>query len=53
MVFASEAFENIPASMEARESYTLTSADTFEDVFEIAEDGVTFQIYSHNTLTRV
>jgi len=49
VVFASEAFENIPASMEARESYTLTSADTFE----IAEDGVTFQIYSHNTLMRV
>lgn len=29
LVFASEAFENIPASMKARESYTFTSADTF------------------------
>ena len=53
LVFASEAFENIPASMKARESYTFTSADGFEEVFEIAEDGVTFQVYSHNTLTRV
>lgn len=53
LVFASEAFENIPASMKARESYTFTSADTFEEVFEIAEDGVTFQVYSRNTLTRV
>lgn len=53
LVFASEAFENIPASMKARESYTFTSADRFEEVFEIAEDGVTFQVYSHNTLTRL
>jgi hypothetical protein len=53
LVFASEAFENIPASMKARENYAFTSADTFEEVFEIAEDGVTFQVYSHNTLTRV
>lgn len=53
LVFASEAFENIPASMKARESYTFTSADTFEEVFEIAEDGVAFQVYSRNMLTRV
>jgi hypothetical protein len=51
-MFASEVFENLPSSMKARESYTFTSSDTFEEVFEIAEDGVTFQIYSHNTLTR-
>lgn len=53
LVFASEAFENIPASMKARESYTFTSVDTFEEIFEIAEDGVTFQVYSHNTLRRI
>lgn len=53
LIFASEAFENIPASMKAREIYAFTSADTFEEVFEIAEDGVTFQVYSHNTLTRI
>jgi hypothetical protein len=53
LVFASEAFENIPASLKARESYTFTSADTFEEVFEIADDGVTFEVYSHNTLIRV
>lgn len=53
LVFASEVFENIPASMKARESYVFTSANTFEEIFEVAEDGVTFQVYSHNTLTRV
>lgn len=53
LVMASEAFENIPAGMKARESYTFTSADVFEEVFEVAEDGVTFQVYSHNTLERV
>lgn len=52
LVFGSEALENIPPAMRARESYTFTSADTFEEVFEIAEDGVTFQIYSRNALTR-
>lgn len=53
LVFVSEGFENIPASMKARESYTFTSATAFEEVFEIAEDGVTFQIYSRNSLRRV
>ena len=53
LVFASEALENIPASMKARETYTFTSGDTFEEVFEIAEDGATFQVYSHNTLARL
>lgn len=53
LVFASEAFENIPASVKARESYVFTSPDNFEELFEIAEDGETFQAYSHNTLTRI
>ena len=52
LVFASESFENLPSNMKARESYTFTSADTFEEVFEVAEDGVAFKVYSHNTLTR-
>lgn len=53
LVFASEAFENIPASMKARETYGFTSPNTFEETFEIAEDGVSFQVYSRNTLTRI
>jgi hypothetical protein len=52
IVFASESFENIPASFRARETYRFTSADTFEEIFEIAEDGATFKLYSHNTLAR-
>lgn len=53
LVFASEALENIPASMKARESYVFTSANAFEEIFEVAEDGVTFETYSRNMLTRV
>lgn len=53
LVFASEVFENLPSGMKARESYTFTSADMFEEVFEIAEDGANYQVYSHNTLGRV
>lgn len=52
LVFTSEAFENIPGGMKARESYTFTSDNTFEEVFEIAEDGVNFQVYSQNLLMR-
>ena len=53
LVFASEVFENLPSGMKARERYTFTSTDAFEEVFEIAEDGVTFQVYSRNILSRV
>ncbi|MDP3740089.1 MAG: hypothetical protein Q8R02_22080 [Hyphomonadaceae bacterium] len=52
LVFASEALENIPASFKARETYVFSSADAFEEIFEIAEDGAKFEVYSHNMLTR-
>lgn len=52
LVFMSEALENIPAGMKARETYVFSSVDAFEEIFEVAEDGVTFQIYSHNKFHR-
>lgn len=52
LVFVSEALENIPASMKARETYIFGGPDAFEEIFEIAEDGVKFAVYSHNKFTR-
>ncbi len=51
-VFTSEAIENIPAGFRARESYTRIDANTFEEVFELAEPGKDFEIYSRVTLHR-
>ena len=53
LVVGSESIENIPAGFRARETYRFGSADAFEEIFEIAEPGADFQIYSHNRFTRV
>ena len=53
LIMNSEAIENIPAGWKARESYTFTGADGFEEVFELAEPGKAFEVYSHNRLKRV
>jgi hypothetical protein len=45
--------EGIAARTKALESYTFNSVDAFQEVFEIAEDETTFQIYSHKSLRRV
>lgn len=52
IVFDSEAIENIPAGYKARETYKWTSADAFEEIFEIAEPGKTYSVYSHNRFKR-
>jgi hypothetical protein len=52
LVFISEAIENIPAGWRARETLTLTSADTLEEVFELAEPGKDFALYSRSRLKR-
>jgi hypothetical protein len=51
--FTSEAIENIPAGYRARETYTMHGADELEEVFEIAEPGKPFAVYSRTRLTRV
>ena len=53
LVFVSEALENIPRGYKARETYTLIGADEFEEVFEIAEPGKEFTLYSRARLKRV
>lgn len=52
LVADSESIENIPPGYRARETYLFTSADAFEDIFEIAEPNADFQRYSHNRFTR-
>lgn len=53
LVMNSESIENIPAGWRARESYKFIGSDGFEEIFELAEPGKEFEIYSHNRLKRV
>jgi hypothetical protein len=53
VVFVSEAIENIPAGYRARETYVLTGPDAFEEIFELAEPGKPFEVYSRSRFTRV
>lgn len=52
LIFVSEAIENIPAGFRARETYVFSGADAFDEVFEIAEPGRDFEVYSRSRLTR-
>jgi hypothetical protein len=52
LVFTSEAIENIPAGFRARETYVFSGADRVEEIFEIAEPGKDFAVYSRSRLTR-
>lgn len=52
LVFNSEAIENIPAGWRARETYTFTGADAFEEISELAEPAKDFAVYSHNRFMR-
>lgn len=46
IVFTSESIENIPAGFRARETYKILGPDEFSEVFEIAEPGKDFELYS-------
>lgn len=50
--FTSDAIENIPPGWRARESYVVLGPDEFEEVFELAEPGKTFEVYSRARLKR-
>lgn len=52
IVFTSESIENIPSGWRARETYKIVSADEFVEVFELAEPGKEFEIYTENRLRR-
>jgi hypothetical protein len=53
VVFTSESIENIPAGFRARETYELSGSDQVEEIFEIAEPGRDFEVYSRSRLTRL
>lgn len=53
LIFVSEAIENIPKGYRARETYTFLSENEFEEVFEIAEPGKDFALYSKARLKRI
>jgi hypothetical protein len=52
LVFQSESIENIPAGWRARETYKMLSNDEFIEVFELAEPGKEFHIYTENHFKR-
>jgi hypothetical protein len=51
--FTSESIENIPAGWRARETYTFFGADEFEEIFELAEPGKPFTLYSRGRFKRL
>jgi hypothetical protein len=51
--FTTEAIENIPAGWRARETYVVQGPDAFEEIFELAENGKPFEVYSRAQLRRV
>ena len=52
IVFISESIENIPNGFRAKETYQLVSDDEFTEIFELAEPGKDFEIYSKAILRR-
>jgi hypothetical protein len=53
VVFTTEAIENIPTGWRARETYVMHGPDEFEEIFELAEAGKAFGIYSRARFRRV
>ena len=52
LVFESVSFENFNNDWKARETYELISNDEFIEIFELAEPGKPFQVYSRNHFRR-
>jgi hypothetical protein len=53
LAFVSEAMENAPSGWRTRESYIVHGPDEFEEVFELAQAGKPFDVYSRTRLKRV
>lgn len=53
IVFVSESIENIPSGFRAKETYQVVNENEFTEIFELAEPGKDFQVYSKATLKRV
>lgn len=52
IVFTSESIENIPAGFRVRETYKILGPDEFIEIFEIAEPGKEFELYSEGHFKR-
>ena len=52
IVFISESIENIPKGWRAKETYHLTSDNSFTEIFELAEPNKEFEVYSKAMLKR-
>jgi hypothetical protein len=52
LVFESVSFENLGNDWRARETYQVVSSDEFVEIFELAEPGKEFQVYSTNHFWR-
>ena len=53
LAFVSESVENTPAGWRARETYIVHGPDEFEEVFELAQAGKPFDVYSRTRLKRM
>ena len=53
IAFVTEAIENIPAGWRARETYLVHGPDDIEEIFELAEGGKPFEVYSRTRLKRI
>jgi hypothetical protein len=53
VAFVSESMENTPVGWRARESYIVHGPDEFEEVFELAQTGKPFEVYSRTRLKRI
>lgn len=52
LVFITESIENIPAGFKARETYRIVNDNEFTEVFELAEPGKAFEVYSETSFKR-
>ena len=52
IVFVSEAIENIPAGYRAKETWQITSDNSFNETFELAEPGKDFILYTKTKFSR-
>ena len=52
VTFVTEQIENIPAGWRARETYRIVSPDEFVEIFELAEPGKDFELYTEGHFKR-
>ena len=53
LAFVSENMENTPAGWRARETYIVHGPDEVEEIFELAQAGKPFDVYSRTRLKRI